>query len=168
MPSSSLSFKSEHADAASALAKALRARALKSDDGVATATQNAVENLTGLIAALVLPRPAEGEGESGLEGALLAVEHVNRLAWRYFVQNLPYQGDSVMQKVYLCTANKCCACTTRMLEFDSSLVCGSLGVWGRLCIGMHEAEIGRLAMAGDARYAARFSMAGYMNVSVIG
>lgn len=42
---------------------------------------------------------SEGESESELEGALLAVEHVNRLAWRYFVQNVPYQGESVMQEV---------------------------------------------------------------------
>lgn len=46
----------------------------------------------------LLQRP-RGEDESELEGALLAIDHVNRLAWRYFVQNLPYPGESVMQEV---------------------------------------------------------------------
>eukprot|EP00752_Nemacystus_decipiens_P006837 g6139.t1 len=87
----------DYEDAASVLTKALRARELRSDQGVAMATQDAVENLTGLLTAILLPPVEEGEGE--LEGALLAVDHVNRLAWRYFVQDLPHQGESVMQEV---------------------------------------------------------------------
>lgn len=67
------------------------------------ATKGAVENLTGLVAAILFPPQKEDEGE--LEGALLAVDHVNRLAWRYFVQNLPSQGESVMQEVKLCSHN---------------------------------------------------------------
>eukprot|EP00903_Cladosiphon_okamuranus_P011928 g11204.t1 len=93
----SLNNQGQHAEAASALAKALRARPLKSKQGVAMAPEDVVENLFGLVTALLFPRPAEGE--SGLEGALVAVDHVNRLAWRYFVQSLPYQGESVMQEV---------------------------------------------------------------------
>lgn len=60
-------------------------------------TRDATKNLEGLVTAL-LQRPRV-EGESELDGALLAVDHVNRLAWRYFVQDLPLQGESVMQKV---------------------------------------------------------------------
>lgn len=63
------------------------------------ATQDAVKNLTGLLTAILSSRVKDGEG--GLEGALLAVDHVNRLAWRYFVQNLPYPGETVMQEVIL-------------------------------------------------------------------
>lgn len=41
--------------------------------------------------------PGEGEGELG--GAMLAVDHVNRLAWRYFLRNQPFDGELVMQQV---------------------------------------------------------------------
>lgn len=78
-------------------------------------TGQATENLGGLAMAL-LNRP-RAEGESELEGALLAVDHVNRLAWRYFVENLPYQGQSVMQQVIL---------------FESDFWCGVLGQRVRL------------------------------------
>lgn len=61
------------------------------------ATQDAIKNLDGLAKALVHRPPMEGEGE--LEGALLAVDHINRLTWRYFVESLPYEGESVMQEV---------------------------------------------------------------------
>lgn len=61
------------------------------------ATEDAVENLFGLVTALLFARTSDGE--SGLEGALVAVDHVNLLAWRYFVQSLPHQGESVMQEV---------------------------------------------------------------------
>ncbi|CAN0053345.1 unnamed protein product [Hapterophycus canaliculatus] len=83
-------------DAVSALARALRIRALRPDEGMVMATQDATRNLAGLAKAL-LHRPLE-DGEGELAGALSAVDHINRLAWRYFVQKLPYEGESVMQE----------------------------------------------------------------------
>lgn len=90
--------KGEHlSDAVPPLAKALRVRALRPDEGMVMATQDVTKNLEGLVKALV-HRPLE-EGENELAGALSAVDHINRLAWRYFVQMLPYEGESVMQEV---------------------------------------------------------------------
>lgn len=94
------SSKGHLSDAASALASALQARELtkdKQDIGMGAATQDAITNLDGLAKALGCRSPKDGEGE--LEGALLAVDHINRLAWRYFVQNLPFEGQSVMAEV---------------------------------------------------------------------
>lgn len=62
-----------------------------------TSTQDVTKTLDGLTKSLVQRPPQEGESELG--GALLAVDHINRLAWRYFVQKLPYQGESVMKEV---------------------------------------------------------------------
>ncbi|CAM9403586.1 unnamed protein product [Pylaiella littoralis] len=87
----------KRSEAASALATALEARELKPDRGEGTATQDAVKNLEGLAKAL--GHRSFQEGGSDLDGALLAVDHINRLAWRYFVQNLPFEGQSVMHGV---------------------------------------------------------------------
>ncbi|CAM9368018.1 unnamed protein product [Ectocarpus fasciculatus] len=84
-------------DAASTLGRALSVRALKPDEGMGTSTQDVTKTLDGLAKSLVHRLPEEGEGELG--GALLAVDHINRLAWRYFLQKLPYQGESVMKEV---------------------------------------------------------------------
>lgn len=56
-----------------------------------------MKNLEGLAKAL--GHRSFQEGGSDLDGALLAVDHINRLAWRYFVQNLPFEGQSVMHGV---------------------------------------------------------------------
>lgn len=84
-------------EAVSALTKALRVRALRPDEGMVVATDAATRNLEGLVKAF-LDLPVE-EGQNELAGALSAVDHVNRLAWRYFVQKFPYEGESVMQEV---------------------------------------------------------------------
>lgn len=97
------SSKGQLSEAASTLATALQARELRRDrelkqnGGIGAATQDAITNLDGLAKALGRRSPKDGEGE--LEGALLAVDHINRLAWRYFVQNLPFEGHSVMGEV---------------------------------------------------------------------
>ncbi|CAM9195232.1 unnamed protein product [Ectocarpus sp. 4 AP-2014] len=84
-------------DAASTLGRALSVHALRPDEGMVTSTQDVTKTLNGLAKSL-LHRPPE-EGESELGGAMLAVDHINRLAWRYFVQKLPHQGESVMTEV---------------------------------------------------------------------
>lgn len=60
-------------------------------------TEGLFRNLSGLAKALA-ERPAEGT-EAELAGAMEAVDHINLVAWRYFVQRLPYEGHTVMQKV---------------------------------------------------------------------
>ncbi|CAM9789777.1 unnamed protein product, partial [Ectocarpus sp. 12 AP-2014] len=84
-------------DAASTLGRALSVHALRPDEGMVTSTQDVTKTLDGLAKSLLHRLPEEDESELG--GALLAVDHINRLAWRYFVQKLPHQGESVMTEV---------------------------------------------------------------------
>ncbi|CBJ27925.1 Pc13g00620 [Ectocarpus siliculosus] len=86
-------------DAASTLGRALSVHALRPDEGMVTSTQDVTKTLDGLAKSLIR-RPPEG-GESELGGALLAVDHINPLAGRYFVQKLPHQGESVLQSLYV-------------------------------------------------------------------
>lgn len=82
--------------AAAALERALRIRTLKPGDGP-TATDGVSRTLSGLVDALVRQRPKEGEDK--LRGALAAVDQINRLVWRYFVQQSAFEGQAVMEEV---------------------------------------------------------------------
>lgn len=93
--------KGDLAGAASALAITLHARDLTPAKETGIVTTNAVRNLKGLLEALMHRAPKE-EGEGDLERALLLVDHINRLAWRYFVQRLPHDGYRVMEEVGRC------------------------------------------------------------------
>lgn len=42
--------------------------------------------------------PSDADGAE-LDGALDAIDVINRLAWRYFVEHKPAEGHSVLQKV---------------------------------------------------------------------
>lgn len=86
-------------DAALALARAIKARAAKPGDG--GTTENVSRNIAGLAEALLLQPPKEGEGEGELGGALVAVNHINLLGWRYFVQHQAWQGRDILQQVLL-------------------------------------------------------------------
>ncbi|CAM9608647.1 unnamed protein product [Ascophyllum nodosum] len=83
-------------EAASALEGAVwsRVASQRSEDSV----EGMPRTLGGLVEALVR-RDSEGHGEQELEGALAAVDKMNLLAWRYFVQHRPYEGQTVMQKM---------------------------------------------------------------------
>jgi len=82
-------------DAAPPLEGALHARALK-----AVAPENAAVTLEGQATALQLDLPVMG-GEGDVEKALLKVDLVNLLGWKYFVQNLSLEGESMMLKVQI-------------------------------------------------------------------
>lgn len=80
--------------AAAALGRALQARMLDPSERVPTATAGMTKNLDGLAGALA-SQPAE-EGQEELAGALSAVDHINRVAWHYFVHDWPFEGEEVM------------------------------------------------------------------------
>ena len=89
--------------AAAALGRALSARMLNPLERVVTPTLGLTKNLDGLARALAnQPLAEEGQEEEEKEefkGALMAVDHINRVAWHYFVHNWPYDGETVMLEV---------------------------------------------------------------------
>lgn len=85
-------------EAVKALEKSLRARAVKRDRHMTLATEGVASNLASLVAALVGQHPS-AESQHEFHGALRAVERINLLAWRYFVEQSPYEGQEVMQEV---------------------------------------------------------------------
>lgn len=42
------------------------------------------------------------DSENDLQGAISAVDNINRLAWRYFVDQLPFEGKDILQQVCMC------------------------------------------------------------------
>lgn len=61
------------------------------------------QNLGGLVEALSRRGSEDGETDEGqeLKGALAGVEKINLLAWRFFVQHWPFEGQTVMLQVCL-------------------------------------------------------------------
>lgn len=95
------------AAAASSLTELLRSRSLRSDHGN---SERVSANVLALINAFAEVKPRDGENE--LVSPLNAVEEINRLSWRYFVEHLPWEGQKTLQQVMICfpqelSAKKC-------------------------------------------------------------
>lgn len=88
---------------AESLTRALRSRSqrLREDHD----TQRLLHNLRDLVRALGEVEGSERDGDGdgqGMVSALLAVEEINLLGWRYFIVQDVSQGQTVLQQVCMC------------------------------------------------------------------
>lgn len=70
------------------------------------AIESMTQNLGGLVEALARRGLGEKGEEQELEGALVGVEKINLVAWRFFVKQWPFECQTVMLQVCIVAGNR--------------------------------------------------------------